>query len=159
MDTIACYRRDRASLNYSISILLVWRKMLTSFMYRLTWARSSEFGSYHLCEQRRFGRSCALPESQLLAQTSNEPEEPSDRKPDPWPLWMTGHEQLKFFMTRNAWRHKFAWRGPYSCASVNNNKKCAVGRSENERKSVLWGKMFIFIVAYMNMINDVGNLT
>ena len=66
------YRRDRASLNYSISILLVWRKMLTSFMYRLIWAGSSEFGSYHLCEQRRFGRSCASPESHLLAQTSNE---------------------------------------------------------------------------------------
>ena len=62
------YRRDRASLNYSISILLVWRKMLTS----LIWAGSSEFGSYHLCEQRRFGRSCASPDSQLLAQTSNE---------------------------------------------------------------------------------------
>ena len=25
-------------------------------------------------------------------------EEPSDRKPDPWPLWMTGHAQLKFVM-------------------------------------------------------------
>ena len=48
---------------------------------------------------------------------------------------------------------------PDSCASVNNNKKCAIGRSENERKSVLWGKMFIFVVAYMNMINDVDNLT
>ena len=70
--THSFYRRDRASLNYSISILLVWRKMLTSFMYRLIWAGSSEFGSYHLCEQRRFGRSCASPESQLLAQTSND---------------------------------------------------------------------------------------
>ena len=26
-------------------------------------------------------------------------EEPSDRKPDPWPLWMAGHTQLKFVMT------------------------------------------------------------
>ena len=26
-------------------------------------------------------------------------EEPSDRKPDPWPLWMSGHAQLKFVMT------------------------------------------------------------
>ena len=26
-------------------------------------------------------------------------EEPSDRKPDPWPLWMSGHAQLKFDMT------------------------------------------------------------
>ena len=25
--------------------------------------------------------------------------EPSDRKPDPWPLWMAGHAQLKFVMT------------------------------------------------------------
>ena len=26
-------------------------------------------------------------------------EEPSDRKPDPWPLWMAGHAQLKSVMT------------------------------------------------------------
>ena len=26
-------------------------------------------------------------------------EEPSDRKPDPWPLWMAGHAQLKWVMT------------------------------------------------------------
>ena len=26
-------------------------------------------------------------------------EEPSDRKPDPWPLWMAGHAQWKFVMT------------------------------------------------------------
>ena len=26
-------------------------------------------------------------------------EEPSDRKSDPWPLWMAGHAQLKFDMT------------------------------------------------------------
>ena len=26
-------------------------------------------------------------------------EEPSDRKPDPWPLWMAGHAQLKLVMT------------------------------------------------------------
>ena len=26
-------------------------------------------------------------------------EEPSDRKPDPWPLSMAGHAQLKFVMT------------------------------------------------------------
>ena len=26
-------------------------------------------------------------------------EEPSHRKPDPWPLWMAGHVQLKFVMT------------------------------------------------------------
>ena len=26
-------------------------------------------------------------------------EEPSDRKPDPWPFWIAGHAQLKFVMT------------------------------------------------------------
>ena len=26
-------------------------------------------------------------------------EEPSDRKPDPWPFWIAGHAQLKFGMT------------------------------------------------------------
>ena len=26
-------------------------------------------------------------------------QEPSDRKPDPWPLWMAGHAQLQFVMT------------------------------------------------------------
>ena len=32
-----------------------------------------------------------------LIQTVSQ-EEPSDRKPDPWPLWMAGHAQLKFVM-------------------------------------------------------------
>ena len=47
---------------------------------------------------------------------------------------------------------------PYACVSIN-IKQCAIGRSETERESVLWGKMFIFVVAYINMINDIGNLT
>ena len=38
------------------------------------------------------------PEPLLLTHTSSEQEEPSDRKPDPWPLWMAGHAQLKFVM-------------------------------------------------------------
>ena len=33
-----------------------------------------------------------------LIQAVNQ-EEPSDRKPDPWPLWMAGHAQLEFVMT------------------------------------------------------------
>ena len=42
------------------------------------------------------------PEPLLLAHTiiqAVSQEEPSDRKPDPWPLWMAGHAQLKFVMT------------------------------------------------------------
>ena len=67
------------------------------------WAASSEFGTYRLCEQRRFRRACASAQSRqnlrcsLIQAVSQEV--PSDRKPDPWPLWMAGHAQLKFVMT------------------------------------------------------------
>ena len=66
-------------------------------------APSSEFGTYRLCEQQRFRRACASAQSRqnlrcsLIQAVSQE--EPSDRKQDPWPLWMAGHAQLKFVMT------------------------------------------------------------
>ena len=61
-----------------------------------------EFGTNHLCEQRRFRRACASAQSRqnlrcsLIQAVSHE--ESSDRKPDPWSLWMAGHAQLKFFV-------------------------------------------------------------
>ena len=67
------------------------------------WTASSEFGTYCLCEQRRFRRACASAQSRqnlrcsLIQAVSQE--EPSDRKPDPWSLSMAGHAQLKFLMT------------------------------------------------------------
>ena len=74
-------------------------KLLTIFM----WTASSEFGTYRLCEQRRFRRACASAQSRQNLRCSIiqavSQEEPSDRKPDPWPLWMAGHAQLKFVMT------------------------------------------------------------
>ena len=39
------------------------------------------------------------PEPSPLPHTSVSQEEPSDRKPDPWPLWIAGHAQLNFVMT------------------------------------------------------------
>ena len=69
----------------------------------VNWAASSEFGTYRLCEQGRFRRVCASAQSRqnlrcsLIQAVSQE--EPSDRKPDPWPLWLAGHAQLKFVMT------------------------------------------------------------
>ena len=66
-------------------------------------AASNEFGTYHLCEQRRFGQACASAQSRqnlrcsLIQAVSQE--EPSDRKPDPWPFWMAGHALLKFVTT------------------------------------------------------------
>ena len=61
-----------------------------SFTSDLHLAASSEFGTYRLCEQRRFRRACASAQSRqnlrcsLLQAVSQE--KPSDRKPDPWPL-------------------------------------------------------------------------
>ena len=64
---------------------------------------SSEFGTYRIWEQGRFRRACAFAQSRQnlrcsLIQAMSQ-EEPSDRKPDPWPLWMARHAQLKFVMT------------------------------------------------------------
>ena len=67
------------------------------------WAAPSKFDTYRLCEQRRFRRACASAQSRqnlrysLIQAVSQE--EPSDRKPDPSPLWMAGHAQLKFHLT------------------------------------------------------------
>ena len=68
-----------------------------------TWAAPSEFGTYRLCDQRRFRRACASAQSRQnlrcsLIQAVSQAE-PSDGKPDPWRLWMAGHAQLKFVMT------------------------------------------------------------
>ena len=74
-----------------------------SNVYLLIWAASSEFGINRICEQRRFRRACTSAQSRQnlrcsLIQAMSQ-EEPSERKPDPWPLWMAGHAQLKFVMT------------------------------------------------------------
>ena len=74
-----------------------------SYLWSMIWTASSEFGANRICEQRRFRRACASAQSRqnlrcsLIQAVSQE--EPSNRKPDPWPLWMAGHAQLKFVMT------------------------------------------------------------
>ena len=76
---------------------------IQSLKLQVIWAAPSEFGTYRLCEQRRFRRACASAQSRqnlrcsLIQAVSQE--EPSDREPDPWLLWMAGHAQLKFVMT------------------------------------------------------------
>ena len=78
----------------------------------IIWAVSSEFGTYRLCEQRRFIWACASAQPcqnrrcsfiQAVSQA-----EPSDRKPDPWAIWVAGHAQLNL-SCRNSGRHKFAY--------------------------------------------------
>ena len=134
------------------------RKVELSFMYSLIWAPSSEFGTYRLCEQQGFRRACASAQNlrcSLMQAMSQE--EPSDRRPDPWSFWMAGHAQLKFFKTECS-KTQIRLTRPYACASVNNNNLLSEDLNMNE-SLFLWGKMFIFVVAYIKMINDVGNLT
>ena len=86
-----------------IRTFLTDREILNGLAIHLIWTASSEFGTYRLCEQRRFRRACASAQSRqnlhcsLIHALSQE--EHSDRKPDPWPLWMAGHAQLKLVMT------------------------------------------------------------
>ena len=87
----------------------------------IIWTASSEFGTYRLCEQRRFRRACASAQSpqnlrcSLIQAVSQE--EPSDRKPDPWPLWMAGHAQLKFVMTECS-KTQIRLTGPISWTKI-----------------------------------------
>ena len=65
---------------------------IVTVLFGVIWTASSKFGTYRLCEQRRFRRACASAQSHqnlccLLIQAVSQ-EEPSDRKPDPWPLWI-----------------------------------------------------------------------
>ena len=74
--------------------------ILKWLLWHIIWTASSGFGTYRICEQRRFRRACASAQSRQnlrcsLIQAVNQ-EELSNRKPDPWPLWMAGHAQLKF---------------------------------------------------------------
>ena len=94
--------RYSAAWNAS-SALSPQSSMLWFHFTYFNWPVSSEFGTYRLCEQRRFRRACASAQSRqnlrcsLIQAVSQE--EPSDRKPDPWSLSMAGHTQLKFVMT------------------------------------------------------------
>ena len=99
------FRMNYAQINASLSIFSNWIKIVFSLRNTefYNWTASSEFGTYRLCEQRRFRRACASAQSRQnlrcsLIQAGSQ-EEPSDRKPDPWPLRIAGHAQLKFVMT------------------------------------------------------------
>ena len=85
-------------------VIIEHKKIFSLLQFcRIKWTASSEFVTYRLCEQRRFRQACASAQSRQnlhcsLIQAMSQ-EEPSDRKPDPWPVWMAGHAQLKFVMT------------------------------------------------------------
>ena len=115
---------------------------MTKINARIIWTASSEFGTYRICEQRRFRRACAFAQSRqnlrcsLIKAVSQE--EPSDRKPDPWPLWMSGHAQLKFVMTECSTQIRLA--GPISKPHAHlqtMEKTCA--KFQKDQYKIVWG--------------------
>ena len=94
-------RDVQADLSLCCTYARSFCRFLPQLKCNVMWAASGEFGSYCLCEQRKFRRACASAQSRQnlrysLVQAVSQ-EEPSDKKPDPWPL--AGHAQLKFVMT------------------------------------------------------------
>ena len=88
----ACCKTIRTHLFFSTCCCnaLLFDLLFPQLLMTIIWTASSEFGTYRLCEQRRFRRACASAQSRqnlrcsLIQAVSQE--EPSDRKPDSWPL-------------------------------------------------------------------------
>ena len=59
--------------------------------------------------------------------------EPSDRKPDPWPLWMAEHAQLKFVMTECS-KTQIRLTG-LTYINTEDVKKSCTNRSHQERET------------------------
>ena len=92
--TAGCtFHQDKLVPKTSFSLRLIWLILYLKGK-NIKWTASSEFGTYRVCEQRRFRQNLRCSLIQAVSQ-----EEPSDRKPDPRPLWMAGHAQLKFVMS------------------------------------------------------------
>ena len=82
IDPLSTIEPDTPWATFSLSLSLQKKQVK-----QIIWAASSEFGTYRLCEQRRFRRACSSAQSRqnlrcsLIQAVSQE--EPSDRKPDP----------------------------------------------------------------------------
>ena len=106
------------------------------------WTASSEYGTYRLCEQRRFRRACASahsPEPPLLSHTSSESRGTFRQKTRSLvPL----NGRAWNLSWRNARRHKFAWRGPNLAATLS----CEYDAS---LVVTIWTAMALGIVTFM----------
>ena len=98
---------DWRSLNVNILILQVWKVKLLNCGKSLSSLCFEEVQSYGPRQANlvliayassEVSGETAHPCADALIQAASQGE-PSDRKPDPWPLWMAGHAQLKFVMT------------------------------------------------------------
>ena len=144
----ACLKNEFTEDDWYHNLMLIlpyWRavifyvEVLALQKREYIWTASSEFGTYSLCEQRRFRRACASAQSRQnlrcsLIQAVNQ-EEPSDRKPDPWPLWMAGHAQLKFVMTECS-KTQIRLAGLICYRSVTTYKGIALTSSSKSRSIV-----------------------
>ena len=110
--------------------------------FSIIWTASSEFGTYRLCEQRRFRRACVSAQSRQnlrcsLIQALNQ-EELSDRKPDPWPLWMAGQTQLKLVMTECS-KTQIRLTGPILVYS----RQCVIAVDSKSTLLVVWHQQIV----------------
>ena len=98
---------------YVINTIISWAGS------NINWAAPSEFGTYRLCEQRRFRRACASAQSRqnlrcsLIQAVSQEwvKRNLQTENQIPGPSEWLGMRSWNLSW-RNARRHKFAWRGP-----------------------------------------------
>ena len=74
-------------------------KQPSAELQMLIWTASSEFGPMQAAKIQASLRIRAVsPDLRCSLIQAVRQEEHTDRKPDPWPLWMAGHAQLKFVM-------------------------------------------------------------
>ena len=143
-------RRDclhgETCLKFRSSFLLAEFKLTCNYGIIINWTASSEFGTYRLCEQRRFRRDCASAQSRQnlrcsLIQAVNQ-DEPSDRKPDLWPLWMAGHAQLKFVMTECSKTQirltGLRWEQEELALKTHNNREIGIGFIDTHNNREIW---------------------
>ena len=143
------------TMSYSLLVTCI-----LGFKCHMIWATPSEFVTYRLCEQRRFRRACASAQSRQnlrcsLIQTVSQ-EEPSDRKPDPCPLWMAGHAQLKFVMTECSKTQirltgLILWKESSNCAPLIWNF-CIVQQDVNEMLKIKIYMQFVLLRRKQKML-------
>ena len=104
-----CPNIEGISILLSFRLLLIHMDLVKRIWYLSPMRAAKVQASLHIAQSRQ-NLHCSL--IQAVSQ-----EEPSDRKPDPWPLngWACAVKTLSW---RNARRHKFAWRGSYHPCSI-----------------------------------------
>ena len=107
------------------------------------WARSWDYGTYHIGHQRRLRRACASVQSRQSLRCShtwsNEVDEGSDQKSGTYPHWMAAHGRLKSEFMEDEKCHKLI---SWLIYSIHCKLICIVGSSiqssEEQIKEGIW---------------------